>query len=280
MVNYLGAKKEDMRFFKKLTVGNFVVMGRKTWESIPDSFRPLSGRINVVITNSLELQDVPVGVLLVRSVEEALNVCGFYDEEQDESPDIFVIGGSQIYKSFLPYCNEIYETTIHCPDEIHYQNGTVFLDLFKEFNTGFIKVFGSDIQVADENNEYEYEFSHHVREEDLENYKAYCFHKTEEFSRFLTFRMVQNESKGKWDEVSLRACYDKVTEEYEEVIEAFEKMRDNPSRLNSMNLLHELEDLSGICMIAHGNLVKQIEKKVGNFGPSILRDLYKEYYVK
>jgi dihydrofolate reductase len=90
---------EDLKNFKELTAGNTVIMGRKTWESIPERFRPLPNRNNIVISrniNSLE------GIDVCSSVEEALEKAKSYDRE------IFIIGGSSIYEQFLPLTDKMY----------------------------------------------------------------------------------------------------------------------------------------------------------------------------
>lgn len=96
--------KEDMRFFKETTMGSAVIMGRKTFESLP---KALSGRKNIVITKSKNYS--PAGVTVVHSVKEAL------DEAGDNA---FVIGGASIYKALLPECDRLYLTEIdsECAD--------------------------------------------------------------------------------------------------------------------------------------------------------------------
>lgn len=90
----------DLKNFKKLTMGHPVIMGRKTWESLPK--RPLPGRLNVVVSHAL--WDIE-GAVCVQSPEEALETC-----REEEMP--FVIGGAQIYKTFLPLADELYITHV------------------------------------------------------------------------------------------------------------------------------------------------------------------------
>lgn len=105
----------DLRFFKKITSAapdgkrNAVIMGRKTWESIPEKFRPLPGRLNIVLSranNSL----LPPGVLGAASLDEAL-LCATRDESVS---DVFIIGGAAVYSEALrhPHCNRLYVTEI------------------------------------------------------------------------------------------------------------------------------------------------------------------------
>lgn len=97
--------KEDMNFFKDTTMGHTVVMGRKTFESLP---KALPGRKNIVITSNAEYQ--AQGATVVTSVEEALQIA--------DNEEIFVIGGGKIYAEFLPYADKLYLTEIdaECED--------------------------------------------------------------------------------------------------------------------------------------------------------------------
>jgi dihydrofolate reductase len=89
---------EDVAHFKELTVGHAVVMGRKTWASIPDRFRPLPDRRNVVVTRSPDWS--AGGAERVSSVEAALELLA--DERR-----VYVIGGAEIYAVALPYADEL-----------------------------------------------------------------------------------------------------------------------------------------------------------------------------
>ncbi len=103
--------KGDMQHFKEVTLGqgkpNAVIMGRTTWDSIPGRFRPLEGRINVVLSRQgLEL---PQGVLGARSLDEALA-----QAEGQGAGEVFVIGGASVYAEAIthPACQSIYLTEI------------------------------------------------------------------------------------------------------------------------------------------------------------------------
>lgn len=95
----------DMKFFRETTTGNTVIMGRKTFESLP---KVLPNRKNIVISTDKDLKIE--GALVVHSVEEAL--------EAAKDDNIFVIGGGKIYAEFLPLADKIYLTEIdaQCPD--------------------------------------------------------------------------------------------------------------------------------------------------------------------
>ena len=90
---------EDMALFKRLTKGHVVIMGRKTYESIPEKFRPLPGRINIIL--SRQKIRFP-GADVVSSVQEAIKIAEPYNR------DMFVIGGSQIYKLFLNHASSLH----------------------------------------------------------------------------------------------------------------------------------------------------------------------------
>lgn len=97
--------KEDMRFFKDVTTGNTVVMGRKTFESLPHS---LPNRRNIVITTDRSY--IAEGAEVVDSVDAALKTAS--------DDDVFVIGGGKIYAQFLALADKLYITEIDavCPD--------------------------------------------------------------------------------------------------------------------------------------------------------------------
>ena len=94
---------EDLVHFKTLTLGKVVVMGRKTWESIPERFRPLPGRANVVITRQTGY-DVPPGVAVYASVEDAVAALA--------EMEVMVIGGAKIYAQTIPYASAIFLTHV------------------------------------------------------------------------------------------------------------------------------------------------------------------------
>ncbi len=103
---------EDLKRFKNITTGHTVVMGRKTWESIPEKFRPLPNRKNIVITRNTDYP-VPEGVILYHSVEEVL---------KHEEGDIMVIGGAEIYAQSIGHADMLYITHIRTVIE----DGTAF----------------------------------------------------------------------------------------------------------------------------------------------------------
>lgn len=93
---------EDMKFFRTVTKGKVVVMGRKTLQSFPGG-KPLKNRINIVITSDRTLAEE--GIIVCHSVDETLSRLKEYD-----SDDIYIIGGQSVYEQFLPYCDTAYVT--------------------------------------------------------------------------------------------------------------------------------------------------------------------------
>ena len=93
----------DLKRFKKLTTGHPVVMGRRTWESLPK--RPLVGRRNIVFSQSDNF--APEGAEVVRSVNDLFNLLRDCDDE------IFIIGGGRIYNMLMPFTHRLYITWVH-----------------------------------------------------------------------------------------------------------------------------------------------------------------------
>jgi dihydrofolate reductase len=91
---------EDLRLFKQLTGGGTVVMGRRTWESLPERFRPLPGRVNVVLTTDPSWS--ADGAQRAGSVADVLAA----------SPDCWVIGGAAVYAAFLPHADRLVVTDV------------------------------------------------------------------------------------------------------------------------------------------------------------------------
>ena len=94
---------EDMAHFKRTTLGCPVIMGRKTWDSLPPRFRPLPGRLNVVITRQADWQ--AAGALCAHSLSEAVALCPV-------DSDAWVIGGAEIYAQALPLASTAVVTEI------------------------------------------------------------------------------------------------------------------------------------------------------------------------
>ena len=94
---------EDLAHFKRVTLNHPVIMGRKTWDSIPPRFRPLPGRRNIVVTRQTNLNQT--GLEPAPNLREALQFC-------ENSPQVWIIGGAQIYAQALPLADELVVTEI------------------------------------------------------------------------------------------------------------------------------------------------------------------------
>lgn len=110
---------EDMARFRELTMGHAVVMGRRTWDSLPERFRPLPGRKNVVVTRNPEWS--AEGAERAGSLEEALELVA-------HEKHVFVIGGAEIYAAALPLADEILLTEI----ELDVEGDTFFPEWSQE----------------------------------------------------------------------------------------------------------------------------------------------------
>ena len=95
---------EDLAHFKRLTQGHPVIMGRKTWDSLPVRFRPLPGRANIVVTRQADWNEI--GAQRASSLREALSMA-----EQTDS-EAWIIGGAQIYAQALPLASRVEVTEI------------------------------------------------------------------------------------------------------------------------------------------------------------------------
>ena len=94
---------EDMAHFKRTTLGHPVIMGRKTWDSLPPKFRPLPGRLNIVVTRDRQWH--ADGASRAGSLQEAAALC-------PPGSDAWVIGGAQVYAAALPLADTAVVTEI------------------------------------------------------------------------------------------------------------------------------------------------------------------------
>lgn len=128
----------DMKYFKETTLGHYVLTGRKNYESIPEKFRPLKGRTNLIVSNS-KIQ-FP-GAILVSSIKEGIEIARKAGEKE-----LFIIGGGQVFKQSIHLANRLYVTLIH-----HQFNGDVF---FPQINWEQWEIISRKDVVPDENNKY------------------------------------------------------------------------------------------------------------------------------
>jgi dihydrofolate reductase len=150
---------EDMKHFKNITLNNIVVMGRKTFESLPNG--KLKSRVNIVITSNPELYKLyEEKDLLFINITELMNV--IHKINPDLSKKIFIIGGSNIYKQLFNYCNELYITYIYR----NKFNGDTFLSV--DYKTLIEKKYKlidiTDIVKSNYIEEvYFYQFAHYIK---------------------------------------------------------------------------------------------------------------------
>jgi dihydrofolate reductase len=138
---------KDMKMFTELTTGHIVIMGRKTWEGIPDKHRPLKDRYNIVITkqDNYEAEGAFVASNFFKALQEAQSHANIHDCQ------IFIIGGGQIYDLALPYTDTLHLTVVD--DE---PKADVF---FPPFDEGFTLTKAVD----DEDNGYRLSFRTYKR---------------------------------------------------------------------------------------------------------------------
>jgi dihydrofolate reductase len=95
---------KDLKRFKEITTGNTIIMGRKTFESLP---KVLPNRHHVVITSNKNFKVDSESVTIVNNIEEIV------DKYRDSVEEAFIIGGGEIYNLLLPYTNKLYLTRVH-----------------------------------------------------------------------------------------------------------------------------------------------------------------------
>lgn len=136
---------EDLKYFKQVTMGKPIVMGRKTYESIG---RPLPGRTNIVISRNSDWP-IPQGVQLVASIEEAITLAETI-AVIDGSDELMIIGGAQIYSAAFHLADRLYLTKVH--SEV---KGDAY---FEGFNDAEWHLMGEQRHEPSGNNPYAYSF--------------------------------------------------------------------------------------------------------------------------
>ncbi|MER2997072.1 dihydrofolate reductase [Pontibacter populi] len=129
----------DLRYFKNLTMGHPILMGRKTYESIG---KPLPGRTTVIITRQHDFE--APGCIVVNSIDEAI------EEAHKVDQGVYIIGGAEIYKQALAKTDTIYLTRVH-----HTFDGDTF---FQEINEADWETTSEEKHEPDEKNKYSYSF--------------------------------------------------------------------------------------------------------------------------
>jgi dihydrofolate reductase len=100
--------RDDLKNFKKLTNNKIVIMGRKTYESLP--IKPLPNRLNIVITSDDD-KSFDYKVVTAIDINDAINKSYYWSDIYDDN--IFIIGGEQIYNQFINKCDKMYITKVH-----------------------------------------------------------------------------------------------------------------------------------------------------------------------
>lgn len=116
---------EDLHRFKRLTSGHPVIMGRKTWKSIPERFRPLPNRTNIILSQSADF--VAQGAEVATSINTALVIAN----NSPGNNEVFIIGGGEVYGLGLPFADRLYLTLVEDDPE-----GNVF---FPEYGRMFTR---------------------------------------------------------------------------------------------------------------------------------------------
>jgi len=133
----------DMKYFRDTTMGHCVIMGRKNYDSIPEKFRPLSGRPNIIITHQKNFSAPQC--IVVNSIKEALD-----EAKKKNETEAFIIGGGEIFKQSMELADKIYLTRIYATID-----GDVFFPPvnMKEWKEESVRHFK-----ADEKNKFDYSF--------------------------------------------------------------------------------------------------------------------------
>ncbi|MFM2232851.1 MAG: hypothetical protein RJB31_1552, partial [Bacteroidota bacterium] len=134
----------DMKFFKNLTWGMPVIMGRKTFESMAS--RPLSGRINIVISRNPDALPIMENVWPANSLENAISL-----SHSTDCLEAFIIGGGDIYKQSITIADRIYMTRVHA----HYPDADTF---FPTIDESLFKIADAVEMPADEKHAQAYRF--------------------------------------------------------------------------------------------------------------------------
>jgi len=129
--------REDLAYFKKMTMGKAMVMGRKTFESIG---RVLPGRLTVIVSRNANYE--AEGAKVVTDFEQAINIASDYADE------VMVIGGGEIFKLALPIADRLYVTLI----EKEYEGDTYFPDYGEEWNI----IEESEEKINDDGTQYKF----------------------------------------------------------------------------------------------------------------------------
>ena len=138
----------DMKFFKDKTTGHYIITGRKNYESIPQKYRPLPGRTNIIVTRQKNYS--APGAIVVNTMQDAFSI-----SKSKGETECFIIGGAEIYNQTIDHVDKIYLTKIHNTFEGDTYFPELQNDLWKELSRKDCK--------PDEKNKYSYSFIELVR---------------------------------------------------------------------------------------------------------------------
>lgn len=134
---------DDMKYFMNTTKGHHCIMGRKNYDSLPEKFRPLPNRTNIVVTRQAVLK--APGCIVVHTIDDAIAIA-----QQHGETETFVIGGAEIYRAALSMANILYITEIDAAVD-----GDTY---FPEFNKDEWKEVSREHHVADARHAYAFDF--------------------------------------------------------------------------------------------------------------------------
>jgi dihydrofolate reductase len=134
---------DDMKYFMNTTKGHHCIMGRKNYDSIPEKFRPLPNRTNIVITRQKNLQ--APGCIIVNSIDEGIAIA-----KKNGEPETFIIGGAEIYRHTMEQTDRMYLTEI----QAHIDGDTYF----PEFDKKVWKEVKRTHHTADERHQHAFDF--------------------------------------------------------------------------------------------------------------------------
>lgn len=135
----------DLKYFKEITTGHHIIMGRKNYESIG---RPLPNRTSIIITRNKDYK--AEGCIIVHSLDEALKIAN-----QNGETEAFIIGGGEIYKNSMELTDKIYYTEVHETFEAD--------TFYPELDTSIWKEVSREKHFKDEKNTYDYSFVKFVK---------------------------------------------------------------------------------------------------------------------
>ena len=138
--------KADMKWFKFLTGEHVVIMGRKTWDSFPEQFKPLPNRYNIIVTSKPQLLPTDVIIFATNSLDDALSV-GMFQARRKKQDKVFVIGGASLYNAYLDRISTHYITLI----DTEVVGGDTF---YPDFNVNLFNSAMIAEQEPDSKNEY------------------------------------------------------------------------------------------------------------------------------